>query len=131
MSTDNSGWEVIHTYSRAQAIADGVLHDVSELAKEAGFKHPVAIAEHAWADAIAWDNEGKHGQSITGRTWDVLMMAKLAAMNNRSASAMEFKVLRLVNGSNSTKPQPVTLCLHCGPGDTAAPVLTIMAPRDM
>src|SRR6185437_8267129 len=35
--------EVIYSYTRAQAIADGVLVDVSETAKEAGFKYPVAL----------------------------------------------------------------------------------------
>ena len=30
--------EVIHVYTRAQALADGVLVDVSPLAREAGFK---------------------------------------------------------------------------------------------
>ena len=32
---------VIYSYSRAQAIAEGVLVDVTEIAKEAGFKWPV------------------------------------------------------------------------------------------
>jgi len=34
---------VIHTYTRAQAIEDGVLIDVSEMAREAGFRWPVAV----------------------------------------------------------------------------------------
>ncbi len=34
---------VIHTYTRAQAIEDGVLIDVSETSSEAGFKWPAAI----------------------------------------------------------------------------------------
>jgi hypothetical protein len=34
--------ELIHSYSRAQAIADGVLIDVSETAKEVGIVFPVA-----------------------------------------------------------------------------------------
>ena len=32
---------VIFTYTRAQAIADGVLIDVSKLAREASFRYPV------------------------------------------------------------------------------------------
>ncbi|MBU3063208.1 hypothetical protein KO481_16940 [Nocardia sp. NEAU-G5] len=131
MDFDATGWEIIHTYTRAQAIADEVLRDVTELAKEAGFTIPVAIAQHAWAAAVAWDQDGEHGQSITGRTWDVLMMARWAALRDRDASEVKFEVLRLVNGSTDTRPQPVTLYLHCGPGDTPEPVLTIMAPRDM
>jgi len=35
--------EYISVYTRAEAIEDGVLKDVSELAREAGFKYPVAI----------------------------------------------------------------------------------------
>ena len=34
---------VIYAYTRAQAIEDGVLADVTETAKEAGFKLPVAV----------------------------------------------------------------------------------------
>lgn len=131
MTNDVNGWEIIHTYTRAQAIADEVLHDVSELAKEAGFAIPVAIAQHAWADAVAWNDEGKHGQSLTGRTWDVLMMARLAVFNARhDVNETKFEVLRLVNGNSDTTPRPITLYLHIGPGDTPEPVFTIMAPRD-
>ena len=32
--------DLIHSYTRAQAIEDGVLVDVSDVAKEAGFKLP-------------------------------------------------------------------------------------------
>jgi len=40
--------EVISTYSRKQEIEDGVLHDVSEMAREAGIAHPVAITAAVW-----------------------------------------------------------------------------------
>ena len=35
--------EIIYPYTRAQALEDGVLVDVSEIAKEAGIKFPVAL----------------------------------------------------------------------------------------
>ena len=35
----------IHTYTRAQALADGVLVDAGPLAKEAGFRWPVALTQ--------------------------------------------------------------------------------------
>ena len=41
--------DLIHSYTRAQAIEDGVLVDVSDVATEAGFKLPVAITRAAWA----------------------------------------------------------------------------------
>jgi hypothetical protein len=37
--------EVISSYSRAQAIADGVLIDVSKMAKEAGFKWATVVTD--------------------------------------------------------------------------------------
>ena len=35
--------EVISCYTRKQAIEDGVLVDVSQTARECGFRHPVAV----------------------------------------------------------------------------------------
>ena len=44
---------VIFRYTREQAIADGVLVDVSETAKEAGFRLPVAVSRAAWYEYVA------------------------------------------------------------------------------
>jgi hypothetical protein len=43
--------EIIYSYTRKQAIADGVLIDVTELAKEAGFKCPVAFTSSVLREA--------------------------------------------------------------------------------
>ena len=37
------GFDLIHSYSRQQAIEDGVLVDVTATAREAGFRYPVAL----------------------------------------------------------------------------------------
>ena len=63
--------EVIFSYTRAQAIADGVLMDVSELAQESGFRFPVAVTAGVWAECVAVP-DGVEGQDETGRLWDVL-----------------------------------------------------------
>ena len=39
---------VISVYTRAQAIEDGILVDVSETAREAGFRIPVAVTRSVW-----------------------------------------------------------------------------------
>jgi hypothetical protein len=39
--------DLVHSYSRADALRDGGLVDVSATAKVAGFKNPVALAGHA------------------------------------------------------------------------------------
>ena len=49
--------DLIHSYSRAEAIADGVLVDVTKTASEAGFKVPVTITRAAWADCVEWNDE--------------------------------------------------------------------------
>ena len=67
----------IFTYTRAQALADGVLVDAGPLAREAGYRWPVALTAAAWADCVAWtdaDSAAQVPQDETGRLWDVLFM---------------------------------------------------------
>ena len=73
---------LIYTYSRADAIADGTLADVSNMARQAGFRISVAMTAAAWADCVAWsdtDSERQTHQNESGRLWDVLSIASLAA----------------------------------------------------
>ena len=119
--------EVIHVYTRAQAVADGVLRDVTPLAKEAGFKVPVAMTAAVWADCVAWPKE-ESSQDETGRLWDVLYLAAWKALEHPQASAVTFGVLRVPLGG--TQPQRVVLKLAIGPGDHGEPVATIMQPGE-
>ncbi|OQY36661.1 MAG: hypothetical protein B6226_06175, partial [Candidatus Cloacimonetes bacterium 4572_65] len=77
----------IFTYTRAMAISDGVLVDVSTLAKEAGFKVPVAVTEALYHGWIEPDEYGKRmGQSSSGRLWDILMHLHYASKGAKSNS---------------------------------------------
>ena len=58
--------EAIYSYTRQQAIEDGVLIDVSNLAKEAGFRFPVAFTRAVWSYNVEVP-EGVTGQDETGR----------------------------------------------------------------
>ena len=67
--------DVIYAYTRAQALADGVLVDVSETAREAGFRWPVAMTRAGWENCVAWtEDDSRHQvlQDEAGRLWDVL-----------------------------------------------------------
>jgi hypothetical protein len=119
--------DVIHAYSRAQAIADGVLLDVSVLAQEAGFKVPVALTAAVWADCVAWPREDPT-QEEPGRLWDVLTMAKFEAKRHGNLQVVPFRVLRVPRGGS--KAQLTQLTLHIGPGDQAEPVITILQPGE-
>jgi len=62
--------DIISTYTRAQAIEDGVLIDVSSIAKESGFEWPVSMTAGAWADCVAWsdtDSQTQVYQDQSGR----------------------------------------------------------------
>lgn len=122
--------EIISSYSRAQAIADGVLVDAGNLATEAGFTYPVALTQAAWNDAVAWSPENQEHQDETGRLWDVLTMAAHAARTGGRGSHREFEVLRIPNTPNARRPLLLALEMQIGPGDDAAPVLTIGLPGE-
>jgi len=121
--------EVISSYSRTQAIEGGQLIDVSEVAREAGLKWPTVVTAAVWA-MIEDLPRGLRGsvQDISGRLWDVVWMARCAAHDAPAGAYLVPYQLRLpING---TRKSLVTLWLHCGPGDTPEPVLTIGLPED-
>ena len=79
--TEKGFWddaEVISSYSRAQAIEDGVLVDVSSVAKEAGIKFPVAMTATVWGKYVGVP-EGVGWQDESGRLWDIVWMFRCAA----------------------------------------------------
>lgn len=126
-------WTVIHRYTRAQAIADGVLVDVTEQARETGFKFPVALTRAVWEDCVAWSdadtNRKAYPQSESGRLWDVLWMARLAAMRARGPETL-YKIVRVPRDGRAIEVTEVQLKIHIGPGDTPDPVITIMQPNE-
>ena len=126
--------EVIYSYTRAQAIEDGVLIDATEMANEAGFKWPVALTVAAWSDCVAWsdaDNEHQVYQDQSGRLWDVLFMASFAVRTANNANRqLQFDLQRIPRNGQSTTSQRLTLKLILGPGDGGEPVITIMLPGE-
>lgn len=134
MSTPDDPWdgaELIYAYTRAQAIEDGALIDVTELAREAGFRFHTVITSNAHAATVTLTPAAKHaGCDERGRLWDVLFMASLAARKARRDGADTDRVAFhvLVVRDDYRRPESVPLVLHIGPGDTPEPVLTIMTP---
>lgn len=123
---------VIYAYSRADAMADGALVDVSETAGEAGFRIPVAMTAAAWADCVEWDSADSRRQTHqdeSGRLWDALWMAAIAARKARG-ERVPFQLYRVPRGGRAIRPQRTTLHLHIGPGDGGEPVITILMPNE-
>jgi len=120
--------EPIAVFTRRQAIEDGVLVDLMQpdtvgLVREAGFKFPVAMTMGAFAATVAELGESlPEGQDIQGRLWDVLWMLTCAIKTAGSTDRVRFRV----SVWDGKRRHEVKLWSLCGPGDDAAPVVTIM-----
>ena len=121
--------EIISLYTRSQAIEDGFLVDVSDMAKEAGFKWPVAVTRRVWDEIVTpAPRDEQQGQSEKGRLWDVLWMARLAAKANKDdRDSVLFQVIVLYD----QKQKKVTLKLALSfESPQGGPCLTIMLPDE-
>ena len=123
--------DVISTYSRAQAIEDGVLVDLrqgelEELVQQAGFKYPVACTVEVFSECVKLTEAAERaGNDIKGRLWDILWMLKVAIKTARNTDRINFKVLVV---RDRVRPTMTDLVAVCGPGDDMEPVITIMFP---
>ncbi len=126
--------DVVFTYTRSQALADGVLVDAGALAREAGFVLPVALTAAAWDDCVAWTEHScrkQIHQDESGRLWDVLVMAVHAIRTHAGAGASQrFWLHRVPRNGRSVQTTPVQLKLVIGPGDAGEPVITILLPQE-
>lgn len=125
--------DTVSSCSRADAIANGVLVDVSEMAKEAGFSCPVALTAAAWDNCVAWDkadSERQVHQDEEGRLWDVLYMCLQTAKHVKTNSVLHFVFYRVPRGGRGRKARLTRLKACVGPGDKGEPVNTIMEPNE-
>ena len=131
---------VIHSYTRAEAIADGTLVDLGAFSfrpnktilQEAGIKFPTAITRGAYNRAI--QEEGRslpNCQDLSGRMWDVCYMLALAARRSQGPEMLfNLRVWNWIENSDRTIHETIVLKALCGPGDNAEPVITIMLPDE-
>jgi hypothetical protein len=77
-------WEVISVYTRAQAIADGVLEDVSEQARGYGFVEQTCVSTGVSALLHA---DSSTGESLEGRLHDLLFLCSVLMKNRKRPSS--------------------------------------------
>ena len=119
--------DLIHRYSRAQALADGVLIDVTPTAAEAGFRWPVALTRAVWERCVRVP-EGVACQDEAGRLWDVLWLLRCAA--GRGAGAEVRFGVHVRNDNRERTPPLVRLKAVAGPDDDGTPCITVMLPEE-
>ncbi|MEV7395053.1 DUF6573 family protein [Streptomyces sp. NPDC091215] len=127
--------DIIHAYTRARALTDGVLTAVdAALAREAGFRVPVALTSAVWEGCVAWndgDSERQVPQDERGRLWDVLTMARAAIRRGGGDSDRVTVDLRRVPRDGRTRQaRRIQLVCAIGPGDHGEAVITIMEPHE-
>jgi hypothetical protein len=121
--------DLIHRYSRADALRDGVLIDVSATAWEAGFKYPVALTAAVWARCVAVP-PGVVCQDEAGRLWDVLTVLRWAIRREGARARDLAFAVHVRNDNREGVPPLVRLKAVCGPGDQGEPVVTVMLPEE-
>jgi hypothetical protein len=121
--------DVVSVYLRQDALADGLLVDLSALAREQGIRVPVAITSDAHHLVIALSQAAvSAGCDETGRAWDVLtMLAARIRSADRRDSTVRFWVSAI---TRNQAPSLIELIATCGPGDDGEPVITIMLPGE-
>ena len=131
-SLEETFGEVIHSYSRAEAIADGVLVDLTKWAGPegmlSGWKCPVAATAALWNKIEDIPERTRGTQTARGRAHDVLWMAFLAAKRApEGESLVPFRVIMPTAGS---RERTLELVAHAGPGDAAELVVTLGFSED-
>lgn len=121
--------KVIYSYTREQAIDDGVLVDVTHLANLVGFKAPVAVSAALFHDYITPTESLKaNGQTLEGRLKDVFLMTLYAMKDRWDGSRANFEVLFQMEGELTFKK---VQCIVAVEGDKDGnPALTIFRPED-
>jgi len=118
------GADLIHAHTRAQLLADGDLVAVDPaVAKQAGFRIPVAISRAAHVRCVALTPAAERaGNDVAGRLWDVLWMCRRQVQ--RDASTFFFQLYVVTD--NPREPELVTLRATVDGGDDGDPVITIL-----
>lgn len=122
--------EVIYRYTRAQAIADGVQVDVSDVAREAGIVYPVFLTRAVHEKYVVVP-PGVSCQDEAGRLWDVVWMLRFA-VKKALPGRPRIPVALYVRNTEQGPARLVKLIAVAGARDIddPAPAITVMLPDE-
>jgi hypothetical protein len=121
--------EVIYSYTRAQAVADGVQVEVTKTAQEAGIKFPVFLTRTVF-DSFVTVPEGVTGQDEAGRLWDIVWMLRFGII--RARPGCDRLPVALYVRNDNTRAKLVKLIATCGALDIddPSPAITVALPDE-
>lgn len=122
---DGQEWDVISRYTREQAIADGVLVDLSARFPEDTriYKYPVACTDTVWSRIERACEET--GEDLGAYVWDLCWMS-----NHPTAIVKDLGDMRLFYCGIPLGTKESLFKIVIGPGDDLWPVITIMYPDE-
>jgi hypothetical protein len=120
----------VYTYTRAQAIQDGLQIDVTHVGLEAGIRFPVFITRGVYDKCVAVP-PGVTGQDEAGRLWDVVWMLRFAITRSQPGTS-RLPVALYVRNSDSHPARLVKLIATAGAVDIndPSPAITVMLPDE-
>ena len=120
---------VVYSYTRAQAVADGVQVEVSKVAAEAGIRFPMFLTRTVY-DAYVTVPPDVSGQDESGRLWDIVWMTRFAIIRAKPGTNRVPVALYVRNDNHRAKL--VKLIATCGPTDIddPAPAITVSMPDE-
>lgn len=118
--------KVIYSYSRTQAIEDGVLVSIPANIYSKYFKYPVAITSSAWNLIEMAIDSPQHQNSLEGVLCDILWMSQRGITKRIDENQHLFQVI--ITGTGRKRSH--TFKIMCHPGDQGEPVLTVMMPEE-
>ena len=139
-STNNSEpaepfWQTVYTYTRSQAVADGLQVEVSKVAREAGITFRVFLTRAVYDNYVTVP-AGITGQDEAGRLWDIVWMTRFAILKaqpgqNGKCGSHRLPVALYVPNDNQCA-RLIKLIATCGPLDVndPQPAITIMMPDE-
>ena len=121
--------DVVYSYTRAQAVADGVQVEVTKTAQEAGIRFPVFLTRTVF-DAYVAVPPNVSGQDEAGRLWDVVWMTRFAIQRAKPGCSGLPVALYVRNDNRAAKL--IKLVATCGALDIddPQPAITVMMPDE-
>ncbi|MFD5610470.1 DUF6573 family protein [Kitasatospora sp. NPDC127060] len=122
--------EPIHIYTRAQAMADGVLVEVPEAAqRQAGFGWPMALTAAVHARCVTWGgDEAMEASRLRALLWRANFAIR-SSKSGKDLTSVPF-VFAFAEVDSPDIDREVRLTVAAGPGDDGEPVLTVMFPHE-
>ncbi len=120
---------IVYSYTRRQAIDDGVLVDLTDFSPDHGIVFPTACTAGVYHRYLVPDKTlAAQGQSLEGRIHDLLStLAAAIKQQGDKAHRLRFQTAFLMpTGRQAT----VAFTCICGPDDAGEPVLTILLPGE-